>query len=72
MNMGAPVPDIVMRRSPWLVLSVVVVCGLVTYALSVLTMRRVLWLPIFLSGVFVVDGSVIAPKVVIVNFVRAK
>ncbi|VDB99125.1 unnamed protein product [Peniophora sp. CBMAI 1063] len=31
-------------------------------------MRRVLWLPIFLSGVFIVDGSVVTPKVVIVDF----
>ncbi|KZV70614.1 purine nucleoside permease [Peniophora sp. CONT] len=66
--MGARIPDILMRRGSCFALAVVLVCGLVTYALSVFTMRRVLWLPIFLSGVFVVDGTAIAPKVVIVNF----
>lgn len=68
MNLSARLPNIMMRNGPGLAFSVVAVCGLVTYALSVLTMRRVLWLPIFLSGVFVVDGSVVTPKVVIVDF----
>lgn len=60
-----------MRTGPWLAVSVVLLCGLITYTLPMFTMWRRAWLPTFLSGIFLVDARPIAPKVVIVNYVRS-